>query len=73
VEVVKRKRLLSSSGDAPLDLSLGDESITDEFELSDIFEFVRGGIEAIVEDQVTQRFVAEELKVIELVRIGSWG
>ena len=34
-----------------------------DFEFSDIFEFVQSGIEAIVHDQVTQRFVAEELKV----------
>jgi len=34
-----------------------------DFEFSDIFEFVQSGIEAIVNDQVTQRFVAEELKV----------
>jgi len=33
-----------------------------DFALSDVFEFVQSGIESIVEDQVTQRFVAEELK-----------
>lgn len=39
------------------------EASTDFFELSDIFDFVHSGIEAIVQDQVTQRFASEELKV----------
>ncbi len=34
-----------------------------DFLLSDIFEFVTNGIEVIVNDQVTQRFVAEDLRV----------
>jgi len=34
-----------------------------DFLLTDIFEFVTSGIELIVNDQVTQRFVAEDLKV----------
>jgi glycerol-3-phosphate O-acyltransferase 3/4 len=33
-----------------------------DYEFSDAFEFIQSGIEAIVNDQVTQRFVAEELK-----------
>lgn len=32
-----------------------------EFEFSDIFYFCRKGFEAIVEDEVTQRFSSEEL------------
>lgn len=32
-----------------------------DFELSDIFYFCRKGFEAIVEDEVTQRFSSEEL------------
>lgn len=40
-----------------------DEKDESEFELSDIFDFIHSGIEAIVEDQVTQRFASEELKV----------
>ena len=34
-----------------------------EFQLSDSFDFVKAGVEAIIEDQVTSRFEAEELKV----------
>ncbi|KAJ1526293.1 hypothetical protein ONE63_009445 [Megalurothrips usitatus] len=33
-----------------------------DFELSDCFEFVKAGVEAIIEDQVTSRFEAEELR-----------
>lgn len=37
------------------------EEIKHEFQLGDIFDFVRSGMEAIIEDEVTQRFHAEEL------------
>ncbi|EEB16343.1 conserved hypothetical protein [Pediculus humanus corporis] len=33
-----------------------------EFELSDCLDYIRTGVEAIIEDQVTSRFEAEELK-----------
>ena len=33
-----------------------------EFELSDVFDYVRSGVASIIEDEVTQRFEAEELK-----------
>lgn len=33
-----------------------------DFELSNIFDYVKVGVEAIIEDQVTSRFEAEELK-----------
>uniref|UniRef100_A0AAX7UT22 Phospholipid/glycerol acyltransferase domain-containing protein n=1 Tax=Astatotilapia calliptera TaxID=8154 RepID=A0AAX7UT22_ASTCA len=33
-----------------------------EFELSDIFYFARRGVESIMDDEVTKRFTAEELK-----------
>lgn len=36
-----------------------------EFELQDILVYVKTGIGSIIEDEVTQRFVAEELKVRE--------
>ncbi|XP_026275047.1 glycerol-3-phosphate acyltransferase 3 isoform X5 [Frankliniella occidentalis] len=39
------------------------DTIKRDFELSDCFEFVRAGVEAIIEDQVTSRFEAEELRV----------
>jgi glycerol-3-phosphate O-acyltransferase 3/4 len=34
-----------------------------EFELSDCLDYVKAGVEAIIEDQVTMRFETEELKV----------
>jgi len=33
-----------------------------DFELSDVFDYVKTGVASIIEDEVTQRFVAEELK-----------
>ena len=33
-----------------------------EFELCDVFDYVRSGVASIIEDEVTQRFEAEELK-----------
>ncbi|KAL1122799.1 hypothetical protein AAG570_003125 [Ranatra chinensis] len=38
------------------------ETLRREFQLSDTFDFVKAGVEAIIEDQVTSRFEAEELK-----------
>ncbi len=34
-----------------------------EFELEDVLDYVKTGIGSVIEDEVTQRFVAEELKV----------
>ena len=34
-----------------------------EFNMSDCLDYINAGMEAIIEDEVTQRFVAEELKV----------
>ena len=39
------------------------DSLQNDFILSDCLDFVHAGVEAIIEDEVTQRFVAEELKV----------
>ena len=39
-----------------------------EFELDDVLAYVKTGIASIIEDEVTQRFVSEELKV----RSGQW-
>ena len=39
------------------------DSLKREFELGDCLDYVHAGMEAIIEDEVTQRFVAEELKV----------
>ena len=35
-----------------------------EFELDDVLDYVKTGIASIIEDEVTQRFVSEELKVM---------
>lgn len=34
-----------------------------EFELADVLDYIKTGVEAIIEDQVTSRFEAQELKV----------
>lgn len=34
-----------------------------EYELSDVLDYIKTGVEAIIEDQVTSRFEAQELKV----------
>jgi hypothetical protein len=34
-----------------------------EFELEDVLDYVKTGIASIIEDEVTQRFDSEELKV----------
>ncbi|GJQ72887.1 hypothetical protein Trydic_g1535 [Trypoxylus dichotomus] len=39
-----------------------DDSVVKYFELSTCFDYIKAGMEAIIEDQVTSRFVAEELK-----------
>ena len=36
-----------------------------EFGMDDVFDYIKTGIGSIIEDEVTQRFVAEELKVSE--------
>jgi len=49
------------------------DSLKREFELGDCLDFVHAGMEAIIEDEVTQRFVAEELKVCSfLFNILMW-
>ncbi|KAK9508446.1 hypothetical protein O3M35_006000 [Rhynocoris fuscipes] len=44
-----------------------DGTLKHEFHLSDCLELVKAGVEAIIEDQVTSRFEAEELKVSYLI------
>lgn len=34
-----------------------------EYELADVLDYIKTGMEAIIEDQVTSRFEAQELKV----------
>lgn len=36
--------------------------VSEDFDLSNIFEYIKVGVEAIIEDQVTSRFDSEELK-----------
>lgn len=42
------------------------ETLKKEFELAIVLDFIRAGVEAIIEDEVTSRFEAEELKVCSL-------
>jgi len=42
--------------------SVSVASFQRDFHLSDVFDYVKTGVGAIIEDEVTQRFVAEELK-----------
>ena len=39
-----------------------------EFELEDVLDYVKTGIGSIIEDEVTQRFDSEELKVIFTIK-----
>lgn len=48
---------------APIPRNRSFNSLQRDFILSDCLDFVHAGMEAIIEDEVTQRFVAEELKV----------
>jgi len=41
---------------------LSASSFQREFELDDVYPYIKTGIASIIEDEVTQRFVAEELK-----------
>ena len=38
-------------------------TLESQFELGDILDYIKTGIASVIEDEVTQRFVAEELKV----------
>lgn len=49
-----------------LPASLGDE-LKRDFELGDVSDFVRQGLQAIIDDQVTKRFTTEELAVWNLL------
>ena len=37
-------------------------TLESQFELEDILDYIKTGIASVIEDEVTQRFVAEELK-----------
>lgn len=42
---------------------LSFETLQRDFELSDCLRYIKAGVESIIEDEVTQCFEAEELKV----------
>ena len=44
-------------------LQVSAATLERQFELEDIFDYIKTGIASVIEDEVTQRFVAEELKV----------
>ena len=46
---------------------LSGDSFQREFELDDVYPYIKTGIASIIEDEVTQRFVAEELKVFSII------
>lgn len=58
---------LMESADLHLTLCLQEETegqdMQREFELGDCLDYIRTGMEAIVDDEVTKRFSAEELTV----------
>lgn len=45
------------------DHDLSSDSFHRDFGLDDVCPYIKTGIASIIEDEVTQRFVAEELKV----------
>jgi len=68
IDTIKEDELEDGRGhdSLPEKIMLGQSVSTNtfqrDFELSDVLEYVKTGVAAIIEDEVTQRFVAEELK-----------
>jgi len=56
------QELISSEQNALLNPTIAGDSPQREFELDDVYPYIKTGIASIIEDEVTQRFVAEELK-----------
>merc|ERR1719245_2599276 len=56
------KELINSEKSALSSNDLSGDSFQREFELDDVYPYIKTGIASIIEDEVTQRFVAEELK-----------
>ena len=56
--------LLSSKSPSKMSSS----SFQHEFQLDAIFDYVKTGVGSIIEDEVTQRFVAEDLKVVHTIK-----
>ena len=59
------QELISSEQNALLNPTIAGDSPQREFELDDVYPYIKTGIASIIEDEVTQRFVAEELKVLD--------
>ena len=51
----------------PIPRNISFNSLHSDFILADCLDLVHAGMEAIIEDEVTHRFVAEELKVRVLI------
>lgn len=61
--VIEREIAISATEGIKLpDIAAISESLKHEFHLSDVMYFTKCGVEAIIEDEVTSRFTAEELQ-----------
>merc|ERR1712223_477485 len=56
------QELISNEQNVLLNPTIAGDSLQREFELDDVYPYIKTGIASIIEDEVTQRFVAEELK-----------
>ena len=63
------KEFINSEKSALSSNDLSGDSFQREFELDDVYPYIKTGIASIIEDEVTQRFVAEELKVSSIMII----
>ena len=61
------KELMDSEKSALSSNDFSGDSFQREFELDDVYPYIKTGIASIIEDEVTQRFVAEELKVSSVI------
>ena len=59
------QELISNEQNVLLNPTIAGDSPQREFELDDVYPYIKTGIASIIEDEVTQRFVAEELKVLD--------
>ena len=57
---------------AKLNFQVSAATLESQFELEDILDYIKTGVASVIEDEVTQRFVAEELKVRWNNHGGSW-
>lgn len=68
---VKIQKDINVQGKQILQRTRSFNTLKREFELADVLDYVKTGVEAIIEDQVTSRFEAEELKVNRLDKINK--